>query len=567
MSSCRVAEVYEVAEVNTLPLLDVKRSIRSVLFAPTTIKRLKKLHRALRCPIRLLYAAAVPVFAAVYVVSPRYAHLLAAVAVLMQLPMQFFDTISLRVEILACLVKTYEFWLFSFINTSSSILLALQFGDARVAVVPAQWYGVQMIIWADARIQSRTLAMWALLGMVYQCFLAHVFMYNLLPSSCEMDLFVYKSTLQPMKSDDFLVDAFLTLAVLMARTAYRKRVLSVKQRNNPMLVCFVSYRCRIKLQPHVEGPSTTDAPRLRDTRVTKLRSQQQLRLISLARTFDSRDIVWPQLAALVTEPSQHLVQPHIVLYLIGLIGATLNGVLFLGVYPLERIGFDFTAPAAIGLVCTAGFYLTFIACTQRQLLSHILTSFDFIFVSLQITLSHLCMADMLRWDARALTTLSAWLWMHWVITMDAITPAMRARLHWNNKLRIDGHVLGFTTVTQLLVILELVRWNSIRLFNRDVQFATIGGYELTFQSTPFIVGRATTLVLWTLRMLWRQLSSRDGALVVMQGNVQFYANPRALQTRSSQWRSKWRARFSVRAARLHPAPPAPDDLDSVSAGF
>lgn len=541
------AEVYEIVEVNALPSINVKRSVRSVLLPPAMGVRWKAVHRAVRGTIRVLYALAVPMLAAVLVIEPRYARLLALAPVIMQLPMQVFDTSSLRVDILACLVTSYEFWLFSLINTVSSVILALHLGDFRAAVVPSHWYGIQMIVWADARIQSRSLAGWSLLAMAYQLFLVLVLAFKMVPSPSPFIVLQYKTKQRATTSGDVLVNSFVTLLVLMLRTAYRKRALSVKQRNNPMLVCFVSFRCRVKLQVCISGPTQQElspVPRLRDTRATQLRNQQQLRFIPLNRTFSSQDVVWPRVAALFFESA--LTWHHVLLYMLGLCGVGVNGALFLGVYYLQQINFDFTIPAAVGLACSLSFYATFIACSQREILVHIVKSLDFVFTSLQITLSHLCVADMLRWDVRALAVLSGSMWTHWIITMDALTPAMRRRLWWSGALRVDGQVLAFSSLIQLFVMLELMHWDYAHLSMREVHVLTICGHGFTFRSAPFLIGRATTLLLWSARTLWRSLTSKDGDLLLLQGNVQFYANPKALHPVGSNWRSRLRGRFSVR---------------------
>lgn len=60
-----------------------------------------------------------------------------------------------------------------------------------------------------------------------------------------------------------------------------------------------------------------------------------------------------------------------------------------------------------------------------QLLWHILLSFDFAFLSLQITFAHLSMCDLLHWDRRCYGVAASLLWMHWVLTLDAITPVIK----------------------------------------------------------------------------------------------------------------------------------------------
>jgi len=155
------------------------------------------------------------------------------------------------------------------------------------------------------------------------------------------------------------------------------------------------------------------------------------------------------------------------------------------------------------------------------------------------------------------------LWTHWIIMMDAVTPVMRHKLWWPSALRVDGQVLVFSSLIQLFVMLELMHWDLVHLYTREVQVLAIYGHTFTFRSAPFLVGRATTLMLWSGRTLWRSLRSREGDLLLLQGNVQFYANPKALQPRGSNWRTRLRGRFSVHPVQVN-GPVAPVDKKESS---
>lgn len=550
-------ELYEVVEVDELRLIDAKRSVRSALLSAEVAAKWKSLNKRVRVTNRVLYALAFPFIMAVFVLEPAAAGRIVAIPIVMMLPMQVFDTSSLRVDILACLLRSYEFWLFSFINTISSMALIKHVGDLRAAVVPTHWFGIQMIIWADARIQSRTLAAWSLLGMTYLIFMTTIVLFNLIPATHSFDVLSYKSKQRATTSGDFLVNSFMTLFILMLRTAYRKRALTAKQRDNPMLACFVSYRCCVKLRVVATGPTQkeiTPVPHIRNTRVSSQKKQQPLRFVPFNQKFSSQDVLWPRIARLFPEVSDGQTPPltwaHFVVYLCGFCGVTINGGLFLGVYYLQHIHFDFTIPATLGVVSSFFFFVAFISCCQRQLLIFIVTSFDFIFSSLQITFSHMCVADMLRYDVRALTVLSGAMWTHWVITMDAITPVMRRRLLWMGKLHIEAQLLVFSALIQLFVMLELMRWDIVHLAMREEKIITIYNHSFTFRSAPFLVARATTLLLWSSRTIWRLLTGPEGQLAMVQGNVQYYANPKALRQPGSNWRTRLRGRFSVRPAPL-----------------
>lgn len=55
-------------------------------------------------------------------------------------------------------------------------------------------------------------------------------------------------------------------------------------------------------------------------------------------------------------------------------------------------------------------------------------SFDFCFLLAHFTVMHLCVCDLFIWDTRCFTVFANWLAVHWMRTLDALTPLTRQRL-------------------------------------------------------------------------------------------------------------------------------------------
>uniref|UniRef100_K3WWK5 Uncharacterized protein n=1 Tax=Globisporangium ultimum (strain ATCC 200006 / CBS 805.95 / DAOM BR144) TaxID=431595 RepID=K3WWK5_GLOUD len=82
----------------------------------------------------------------------------------------------------------------------------------------------------------------------------------------------------------------------------------------------------------------------------------------------------------------------------------------------------------VGLACTLCCVVITWSISQTELMRDIVTSFDFLFLSFQITSAQLCACDIFYWDARCLGLLSFWLWVHFVLTTDALTPVVRQKI-------------------------------------------------------------------------------------------------------------------------------------------
>lgn len=211
-----------------------------------------------------------------------------------------------------------------------------------------------------------------------------------------------------------------------------------------------------------------------------------------------------------------------------------------------------TQPAS--LVCTAMFCAACVAMYQRQLLRRLILSFDYAFLSFQLTSVHLCVCDLVRWDRGASLVVGAsWLWMHWVLAVDALTPLVQHRLGFRTR-TFALPIVALFIVYQVVIAVDIVFDPHSTLQDRVVFEYVLGAdHRLQLRVVPFLLSRLVTLLGWSLRILWRlwMLQVREGELVVIQGSVTYTrAGKATLPRRPSLWTQSRRQLRMVSALSL-----------------
>uniref|UniRef100_K3WWN1 Uncharacterized protein n=1 Tax=Globisporangium ultimum (strain ATCC 200006 / CBS 805.95 / DAOM BR144) TaxID=431595 RepID=K3WWN1_GLOUD len=225
---------YELVEVHELPMVNAKRSVKKALLSDVGVKRYNSLKHKINHLSIFLYILAFPIGAAVLTVNAEYGRILCVFKFSLQIPMLIFVTAGLRVDILRILLSTYEFWFFTTLNALACILFVINFGDQRIFMAPVYWYGIQLCVCADAKIQDSRVGAAAVLATLYHVFLLVVFGLKLTPEAHPFALF-HKNN-RTMSSTDFLMNSFTTMMMLLARTAYRNKALQRRRRTDAVVV-------------------------------------------------------------------------------------------------------------------------------------------------------------------------------------------------------------------------------------------------------------------------------------------------------------------------------------------
>lgn len=528
---------YELVQVHRLPTVDLTKSIKSMVFSPALIPRINSLMRQISTPSIVCFYATFLAMLIALVVPAQVGRWIALTQLVFQIPLAFSSVLLMRVDLLRCLLTTYDFWFFSTVNVASGFVLAIHLRDLRICVVFSFMASIQLNICSDANLQTRVYAGGAALGVLVLSILVPVIVLDRIPDTVDFEIFRYHG--RPVTSIDVLANLLATVFIRLVRAMYRKHQALRLQGANPMFMRCESYRCTVKLredQSRDWNQQTRKKHNLMHISEKHSWTRQPLRLVNLRQTYYDRDIALPlMLRALpakgvLSKPKQRL------FYGLGALGYLLTmNVFFFTDARLVYIDHSvYLVTSLAGCTCTFGFCAMVTCCYQWQLLSSLVLSFDFAFLSLQLTMAHICMCDLLFWDVRSFAVLSNWLYVHLVLTMDALTPAMKHRLNCPSRwLRI--FVMSCFVTAMLTSSTRILFVGTDSLQDRAIWTMVMSGRELTFYMVPFFLGRIWTLLIWSCRILWRLFRQEHAdALIVVQGSVEYYGDALSVRNRKLQ---------------------------------
>ncbi|OWZ19760.1 LOW QUALITY PROTEIN: hypothetical protein PHMEG_0005944 [Phytophthora megakarya] len=217
-----------------------------------------------------------------------------------------------------------------------------------------------------------------------------------------------------LSTKDVLVNVIGTMATLMIRTMYRRlRLMKRQKKMKGTATQSLGYRCFIALSPtgpgisarnsvvpHPLGPllffNSKSRKKINGSR-ERINSRHmsslilpplQIKLVSDSRRYDPRDTLWIQLGYI--DPLR--MWQMLVLQLCGATGfiLTIPSIFIPPSREIEIIG-------TLCLTTTTIFFTVNLSCSQRILFKRVISSFDYVFLILQLIAAHLCLADILCW--------------------------------------------------------------------------------------------------------------------------------------------------------------------------
>lgn len=314
-------------------------------------------------------------------------------------------------------------------------------------------------------------------------------------------------------ADNVISNYFVFTTIILLRNAYRKqRWVRDSNKGDTTVVRCITYRCRVRLRPRNTMKPESGQHAL-DTNVV------QMRLVPSNQSYDSEQVVLQTLLSARRIRNWFKMSPwrRFGLYLIGAIGLVLTWTV-LNIDPSHRdplphhggIILASLTPIATGLFC--GFISSLY---QRQLFRRLIISFDFIFLSTNVTAMHFCAGNALSWSSRCLALVSSWLRIMWVITMDALTPDMRQALGLKRH-----HVIGVIMTFMLLVMTFVVELIFLRMWNlRDRVLFQVQTFGPPIQEHAFQLFFSCSINVLPMcnRILWRLWSAQCDELILIQG--------------------------------------------------
>lgn len=158
---------------------------------------------------------------------------------------------------------------------------------------------------------------------------------------------------------------------------------------------------------------------------------------------------------------------------------------------------------------------------HRTVLLALVTSFDFVFLSTQLTAVHLCSCVLFDWEVEsALSIVASWIWVHWFLCFDALPPVMTRKRGITKGFVVAELLTRTGSCVVLWYLLVLTDLGSSDMNDRVlVQMTLVGHHQVHIKlASVFFTGLATSSAL-NCRLVWRMVTLHSDMLLVLDGVV------------------------------------------------
>lgn len=495
--------VYEIVESRPLPVVDMSRSVRSTWIHRWLAKNWGLFMRRFHAPLLLgVYISLVLDFLGMFL-KAKPGRWCALMALILGTPGCIVLLTLLRSDVVDLLHRTYEYWFFTVANFLSVLLLGMYLGDSQAGLLPGMWIGFQSCILVDADVATASMLIFALV-------LVSFTFYELIDEASQFVIFRVNE--RALSVEVALVNTWATVMIVLVRNLYRRHAVMKSEGSNSNTVHCISYRCKIKLVPAQIHNSSPDSERAPSSRAST--TLTQLKLVEAQEQFDAANVVFPMAQRLLAQRIHVSLGTQVVMLALAVSGLAAS---------MGSFGFPTTGLRAqtTSFVCTLLVFAISVSLMQRQMLRRLVYSFDFAFLSIQLTLAHVAVCDLLSWDGRCLVVAACWMWMHLVLGIDALTPVTRRE--WRFCVQFAAPVVLIFILAQLAMASVLAFGVEYGIHDRVVYRAVVRRRKIAIKIASFVLSRIITLLGWSFRMLWRIWTQQGDELILLHGSV-FYGS-------------------------------------------
>ncbi|TMW69832.1 hypothetical protein Poli38472_001988 [Pythium oligandrum] len=418
----------------------------------------------------------------------------------------------LQFDLTRLVLQTFDFWYMTLTNVLCAGMIGFALDDSRMLAIVGNTVAFELALMIDANHRSaRLTALSTLFGASLNIFFALALILRWFPTRSDLILVYHHK--YALGADDVATNALGTSTVMLLYYATRKLLVTRRQErirlsehsNIKMTTC-ITYRCRIRLcasstQSKDVLPCPTDSHPVFDV--------VPLQLVPVNELFSAANVISPS--------ARRFVGRHNLAWCLRCIG-------FVGIIT-NPLAFSVTNESAATSLALLSFATTTLHCgsywlvTHRRLLWHLMTCFECVFLSFQVTLCTVAVCDMVSYDMRMLAVLSMWQWMHWVITLDTVTPEMKRRLGWTRF--FTALVMAIFALEHAMLGADFMIWGKRTLRDRVILTLTLGSSIQRVRVVPFLFGRMVTTLWWPFVLLWRLYDGEDDELFMLLGEVQY----------------------------------------------
>ncbi|KAG6959266.1 hypothetical protein JG687_00008892 [Phytophthora cactorum] len=497
-----------VASSNELPAFDPLLMIKTVVLSPDNVKRFNRTVLRFSTLLEHVVVFAFILRFATFIVSASVGRVMASVAALLHVPPILIFSFGMRVEYIKIIVWTFDFGVLHAANTLWAIVFSAVLGDSRAVLVFICWINFTNSLLQETHLRNTVFMVAVTLGeLLFFAMLVVWLALDFVDDLHHYDLITARG--HTLSTKDVLVNVLGTMAMLDLRKLYRRYHHLQQKRRTGTATQSLGYRCKIALRESKMVMSSSYSIVDRPTTPSPL----QMCLSGESTRYDPRDTVWPRVGTLKPLSRCQIAM----LYICGMTGGLFAQ---LSLFQSDN-GNGGKAIAIVGITMSTGFCGVYTCCSQQQLLKRVVSSFHFLFQELQVLTAGICLMDMFSWEWVPVCGIaSGMILSHTFLTVDALTPLMKRRLHFEFWLFVVGIMLFMLVLVLLLV--DVLLFGYLGLRDREFLNVSIVGHQAIFHAAPFLFGRVLTVILWSSRYVYIVLTRvDDNALVLLRGNVEF----------------------------------------------
>ncbi|GAB9476270.1 hypothetical protein Gpo141_00013338 [Globisporangium polare] len=510
---------YELQPPDKMPILDLSLSLKSRFLSRRALDRLNRCMQQRK--LIGLAALTANVSYLVTLLAPRSVGCVASILCLVSwTPLVTAGFSSLRYDVIRLLMRTYDFWFLSCVNASVFVVLGLLIGDSRAVALVATWAGVQMNIVVDANIRKvRSWLMFNIIGVVAYSVTWISISFGLIDRMQDFRLVRYRYHELPATS--FATNGLITIITVIARNVYRRGDIVRKKH-----VECVSYRTDLQFRPLMSVRRR--CPRVIDSTGSKRTPEyvKSMKYVKQIGVIDARNTLLcrPALEGLYNLAASSLCSRlgHRVFAWLGVLALIVfaSGVhYFLNLDSSHAL--IVAASHVVAFVMTLAYCGTCALRFHRILMLALVTSFDFVFLSVQLTTVHVCLCILFDWEVEStLSITTSWIWSHWFLCLDALPPVMKRSL---------GITKGFTIAVLLTLsgmcvvlcyLLVFTDLGSAEMYERVLlEMKLFGNHQVQVKLASAFFNCLTTATALTGRLVWRVMVSSSDVLLMLDGVV------------------------------------------------
>ncbi|GLD93562.1 hypothetical protein PINS_up002154 [Pythium insidiosum] len=500
---------YQLTPAAPLPVLNLSISLRSRFLSAKWYHRLRRCasYRKLWLVVHLIGMATAP---PVFLAPPVIGTIFAIGPTFLQLPAGLATIAVLRYDVCRLMMRTYDFWFFSIAAGVTCVVVCLQLQGFRGAPLITTWMLLFPDIFIDANLRGvRIKTMVTFLSCILWVIYIGLIRFEVVDDLHQFDLITYKTHRLP--ADSVMSSGGITVALMLARNVSRA-IRAFRQKNRTIEITCLSYRCILKYN-RVAASSLLNGLR-QGTIGPRAPFIQEMKYLMTTPTIDPELTLVPWM--------NRMMKRRAVFLLFGCL-RFIAPVLSVVGSPVDTWWF-YAAPVPIfqslALLSTVLFCAPCVALYQRAVLRRLVTTFDFLFTSVQTTLVHVSICDFFRWHSGCTVVLLSWLWIHWVLCVDALTPPARQLLGFHIRFAALIFSLCFAS-SGVIVYLLIFAEGSTQIFDRVLWRARVFGHIIEFRVVPTFYNCLVTVLAWSTRLLYRLWTVENDVLVVVDGVVTY----------------------------------------------